>query len=113
VILTIAALALADKAFAAESITDALSLFQKSPWGKRDCIALRWKQEMLKVPIFRRTRNSALSSNEAMLYSTLNEDMGRQSLDTGHEQKLTPRCARRGAGNAANGKSILTMLLSD
>ncbi|PTB34918.1 hypothetical protein M441DRAFT_154576 [Trichoderma asperellum CBS 433.97] len=103
VVLTIAALALADKAFAAESITDALSLFQKRPWGTRDCIALRWKPEMLKIPVFRRTRDSALSANEAMLYSTLNTEMGQQSLDTGHEQKLTPRSSRRGAGNAANG----------
>ncbi|EGU72539.1 hypothetical protein FOXB_16952, partial [Fusarium oxysporum f. sp. conglutinans Fo5176] len=31
------------------------------------------------------------------------DDRGQQSLDSGHERKWTPRFARRGAGNAANG----------
>ncbi|KAL7940735.1 FluG domain-containing protein [Trichoderma barbatum] len=103
VILSIATLALDDKAFAVESITDAHSLFYTKLWGKKDCMVYRWKQEMLKIPVFRRIRDSTLSADEAMLYSTLYEDMGRQSLESGHEHRLTPRCARRGASNAANG----------
>ncbi|KAH7124543.1 FluG domain-containing protein [Dactylonectria macrodidyma] len=38
-----------------------------------------------------------------MLASKLSEDIGRQSLDSGHEKRWTPRFARRGARNAANG----------
>lgn len=59
---------------------------------------------MLKVPVFRRVRGRDLSTNEAMLYSKLSYDMGRQSLDSGHEKAWTPRFARRGAANAADGK---------
>jgi hypothetical protein len=58
---------------------------------------------MLKTPIFRRYRGTELSADEAMLYSKLRDDIGQQSLDSGHERKWTPRFARRGAGNAANG----------
>ncbi|KAH8661060.1 hypothetical protein BGZ61DRAFT_539941 [Ilyonectria robusta] len=38
-----------------------------------------------------------------MLYSKLKDDIGQQSVDSGHERRWTPRLARRGAGNAANG----------
>ena len=57
---------------------------------------------MLKKPVYRRVCGSALSEDEAMRYKTLNDDMGRQSLDAGEEKRWTPRFARRGAGNAAN-----------
>jgi hypothetical protein len=57
---------------------------------------------MLLTPVFRRYHGAELSS-EAMLYSKLRDDIGQQSLDSGYEKKWTPRFARRGAGNAANG----------
>ncbi|KAM5350164.1 hypothetical protein ACJ41O_006669 [Fusarium nematophilum] len=38
-----------------------------------------------------------------MPYSKLRDDIGDQSLNSGHERRWTPRFARRGAGNAANG----------
>jgi hypothetical protein len=99
------ALALHDQAFDASSLTDAASVFQKRVGGPGQCTPLRWKEDKLKVPVFRRIRGSTLSQNEAMLYSKLNHDMGRQSLESGHEKAWTPRFARRGAANAANGKS--------
>lgn len=71
-------------------------------------MVFRWKQEMRKIPVFRRTRDSNLSPNEAMLYSTLYGEMSQQSLDLGYEKRLTPRSARRGAGNAANGMLLLS-----
>jgi hypothetical protein len=40
-----------------------------------------------------------------MLYSTLRDHMGEQSLEAGFEKKWTPKAGRRGAGNAANGIS--------
>jgi hypothetical protein len=60
----------------------------------------------LKIPVFRRYRGATLSEYEAMLYSKLRDDIGAQSLDSGHEKPWTPRFARRGAGNAANGRFL-------
>jgi hypothetical protein len=101
---TILALALDDNAFDAPSLTDAAVIFRSQPPRFKHCIPLRWKKFMLKTPIFRRYRGTELSADEAMLYSKL-RDIGQQSLDSGHERKWTPRFARRGAGNAANGVS--------
>ncbi|KAH7201205.1 hypothetical protein DER44DRAFT_841713 [Fusarium oxysporum] len=100
---TILALALHDNAFDAPSLTDAAVIFGSQPPRFKHCIPLRWKKSMLKTPIFRRYRGRELSADEAMLYSKLRDDIGQQSLDSGHERKWTPRFARRGAGNAANG----------
>ncbi|OAQ58141.2 FluG domain-containing protein [Pochonia chlamydosporia 170] len=71
--------------------------------GSAACTPLRWKEDMLKVPIFRRIRGCDLSTYEPMPYAKLSYDMARQSLDSGHEKAWTPRFARRGAANAANG----------
>ncbi|EXL40377.1 hypothetical protein FOCG_17143 [Fusarium oxysporum f. sp. radicis-lycopersici 26381] len=100
---TILALALHDNAFDAPSLTDATVIFRSQPPRFKHCIPLRWKKSMLKTPIFRRYRGMELSADEAMLYSKLRDDVGQQSLDSGYERKWTPRFARRGAGNAANG----------
>ncbi|RKK27311.1 hypothetical protein BFJ66_g16710 [Fusarium oxysporum f. sp. cepae] len=100
---TILALALHDNAFDAPSLTDAAVIFRSKPPHFKHCIPLRWKKSMLKTPIFRHYRGAELSADEAMLYSKLRDDIGQQSLDSGHERKWTPRFARRGAGNAANG----------
>ncbi|PQK15629.1 hypothetical protein BB8028_0005g11410 [Beauveria bassiana] len=102
-VMVIVALALHDHAFDASCLTDANSLLSKDVWGPQDCMPIRWKKEKLKVPVFRRINGATLSENEAMLYSKLNYDMGRQSLESGHEKAWTPRFARRGAANAANG----------
>ncbi|TVY63532.1 hypothetical protein Focb16_v014233 [Fusarium oxysporum f. sp. cubense] len=104
---TILALALHDNAFDAPSLTDAAVIFWSKPPRFKYCILLRWKKSMLKTPIFRRYRGAELSADEAMLYSKLRDDIGQQSLDSGHERKWTPRFARRGAGNAANGAAYL------
>ncbi|KAI8658992.1 hypothetical protein NCS55_01178000 [Fusarium keratoplasticum] len=99
---TILALALHDEAFDASSLTDAAIIFKSKPPRFKHCTPLRWKKEMLLTPVFRRYHGAELSS-EAMLYSKLRDDIGQQSLDSGYEKKWTPRFARRGAGNAANG----------
>ncbi|KAF6517621.1 hypothetical protein HZS61_003182 [Fusarium oxysporum f. sp. conglutinans] len=100
---TILALALHDNTFDAPSLTDAAVIFRSQPPRFKHCIPLRWKKSMLKTPIFRRYHGTELSADEAMLYSKLRDDIGQQSLDSGHERKWTPRFARKGAGNAANG----------
>ncbi|KAI7758745.1 hypothetical protein LZL87_012251 [Fusarium oxysporum] len=67
------------------------------------CTPLRWKASKLKIPVFRRYRGASLSEDEAMLYSKLRDDIGDQSLNSGYKRRLTPRFARKGASNAANG----------
>ncbi|KAK2777398.1 FluG domain-containing protein [Colletotrichum kahawae] len=102
---TIIALALHDQAFDAASLTDATQVLRAEVRGPVQSTALRWKQSMLKVPIFRKLNGNALAVDEAMSYSKLRDDMGRQSLDAGFEKAWTPRFARRGAANAANGNA--------
>ncbi|KNB13940.1 hypothetical protein FOXG_22677 [Fusarium oxysporum f. sp. lycopersici 4287] len=58
---------------------------------------------MLKTPVFRRYRGTELSADEAMLYFKVRDHIGQQSLDSGYGRQWTPRFARRGAGNAADG----------
>ena len=91
----IIALALHDQAFAAPSLTTAARVLQTRNQGGTLCTPLRWKESMLKVPIFRRLdRNGKLSGNEAMLYASLRDTMMQQSLDAGYEQHWTPRFCR-------------------
>ncbi|KAM5353462.1 hypothetical protein ACJ41O_000112 [Fusarium nematophilum] len=100
---TILALALHDNAFDAPSLTTGSAIFGSRPPSFKDSIPLRWKASKLKTPVFRRYRGATLSEGEAMLYSKLRDDIGDQSLNSGHERRWTPRFARRGASNAANG----------
>jgi hypothetical protein len=111
-LLLIISLALDDKAFDADCLTDAKSILGVEVPSGMSCIPFRWKKFMLKTPVFRRIHNNGiLSKDEAMRYYKLRDDMGRQSQDAGFEQKWTPRFARRGAANAANG--ILLFLRND
>ncbi|KAK7429834.1 hypothetical protein QQZ08_003679 [Neonectria magnoliae] len=100
---TILALALHDDAFDAPSLTTASAVFGKKPPSFVESVPLRWKASKLKIPIFRRYRGETLSEDEAMTYSKLQADIVAQSLGSGHEKHWTPRFARRGASNAANG----------
>ncbi|KAF3352302.1 Heat shock protein, putative [Verticillium dahliae VDG1] len=103
VVSTILALALHDDAFDAPYLTDAAAIFRSKPPHFKHSTPLRWKRSMLLRPVFRRYRGAELCDDEAMLYSKLRDDISQQSLDSGHEKRWTPRFARRGAGNAANG----------
>jgi hypothetical protein len=59
---------------------------------------------MLKTPVFRRIYNNGiLFKDETMRYYKLKNDISRQNQDAGFEQKWTPKFARKGAANAANG----------
>ena len=100
----IIALALYHRAFDAESLIDAASVLGVRVWGSTVCTTLRWKESMLKIPVFRRIRRGGVvSKNEAMLYATLRDAMARQSTEAGFEIPWTPRFFRRGTANAANG----------
>ncbi|KAL6354147.1 hypothetical protein LRP88_12481 [Fusarium phalaenopsidis] len=106
VISDIIALALHDDAFAAESLTNASRVLGTKIPACKPSTQLRWKESMLKVPVFRRFgRNGELSEDEAMLYAKLRDDMGQQSENAGFEVRWTPKVCRRGASNAANGNA--------
>ena len=104
VISDIVALALDDGAFAAASLTDASQVLGTKTPKYKPSISLRWKESLLRTPVFRRfDLNGTLSDNKAMRYTKLRDDMGRQSEDAGFEVRWTPKVCRRGASNAANG----------
>ncbi|CVK96262.1 uncharacterized protein FMAN_14086 [Fusarium mangiferae] len=67
----IIAIALHDNAFDSEHLTGASRVFRLETWGATQCTRLRWKQWMLKVPVFRTT------------YPTLRDDLKRQTLEMG------------------------------
>ncbi len=95
-----------DGAFDAPSLTNVRSVFGVKNSGPVQCTPLRWKEEWLKRPVFRRYHGPDLSKDEALQYSKLRQDMAQQSLDAGQEQAMEPKDFRRGAANEANGKSI-------
>ncbi|KAL8377037.1 hypothetical protein RB595_007934 [Gaeumannomyces hyphopodioides] len=101
----IVSLALHDKAFAAETLVDARSIFDVKNQGPIKCTPIRWKPECLKQPIFRNFDDSMLSDNQPLPYSKFNDDLERQSLDCGFERAMTAKAFRRGAANAADGNA--------
>lgn len=104
------ALALHDEAFDGSNLVNATSILRDTKVsGQMQSISLRWKKSKLKCPVFRQIQRGVLSDSKAMPYSKLNYDMGRQSLDAGFEKAWTPRFARRGAANAADGESFASL----
>ncbi|EAQ91198.1 predicted protein [Chaetomium globosum CBS 148.51] len=105
----IVSLAVHDRAFAVSKFTNVRKVFQAKNRGPVKCIALRWKEEWLKRPIFRQ-RDKSIAEEESdereyepLPYHRLLYDMEWQSLDAGEEKKVEPKAWRRGAANAANG----------
>ena len=101
----IVGLALDDNAFASPHLTSAERVFTVKNQAPAQCTPLRWKKEWLKKPVFRRVDGSGVSSDEALLYHTLNEDIKHVSLDAGMQRALTPRAWRRWRANGLNGTS--------
>jgi len=95
--------ALRDQAFAARNLISAGEVFQIRNKSPSICTPLRWKESMLKVPIFRSPQGSVLSDHRPLPYYKLRDDMERQTLDAGFERSFGPKTFRRGAANAVNG----------
>ncbi|PIL29042.1 hypothetical protein GSI_09090 [Ganoderma sinense ZZ0214-1] len=100
----IVSLALADGAFEAENMTSFRQVLSART-RPLNCTVFRWKKKWLKRPIFRRCDPSGVSDVEPLQYPKLNDDMARQSLDSGCEKAMEPKVWRRGAANAVNGKA--------
>jgi hypothetical protein len=94
---------LRDQAFAARNLVSSREVFHIRNMSPSICTPLRWKQSMLKIPIFRGFEGTALSDNRALPYYKLRDDMERQTLDAGFERSFGPKAFRRGAANAVNG----------
>ncbi|KAF3768192.1 hypothetical protein M406DRAFT_336858 [Cryphonectria parasitica EP155] len=108
----IISLAVHDNAFAASNLISARQVFQVKNQEPVKCTPLRWKDEWLKRPVFRRCNNSFLknepddsvaSKYQPLQYYKLRDDMAQQSLDSGCEKVIEPKAWRRGAANSANG----------
>ncbi|KAK4220404.1 hypothetical protein QBC38DRAFT_550690, partial [Podospora fimiseda] len=84
-------------------------IFSGKEPGPVKCTPLRWKEEWLKQPVFRRHEDSVEDSDEPkyqpLSYQKLHDDMERQSLDAGEENAIEPKAWRRGAANVANGNA--------
>jgi hypothetical protein len=101
-------LALADGAFEAPSLTTAKRVFEHKVWGPVLCTPLRWKQEKLKTPIFRRderTSDRRIPSLETALpYSQFKDCLNRLGRTAGFKETLTSYCFRRGTANIVDRK---------
>jgi hypothetical protein len=106
-ITVVVSLAVRDNAFDAPSLTSAARVFNAKNRGPVKCTPLRWKEEWLKRPIFRRFNGSVTSEDKALQYHKLRDDIGQQSLDAGNEKAIEPKAWRRGAANKANGTFLL------
>ena len=95
-------LALADGAFEAPSLQTPKQVFELKVWGPVSCTPLRWKQEKLATPIFRRDNDDALP------YSQFQEYLNRLGRAAGFKEKLTSYCFRRGTANVVDRKSSVT-----
>ena len=104
--------ALRDNAFDALSLTSASRVFRVKNLGPVKCTPIRWKESMLKVPVFRRFEGAVLSLDRPLQYSKLRDDMKQQSLDAGNEEAFGPRGFRRMAANSINGMSEAAFLQS-
>ncbi|KAK0707074.1 hypothetical protein B0T26DRAFT_729064 [Lasiosphaeria miniovina] len=107
----IVSLAVHDGAFAALKFTSVRGVFETRNKGPVKCTPLRWKEEWLKRPVFRRYDESIAEEEseerkyQPLPYHKLRYDMERQSLDAGEENSIEPKAWRRGAANAADGNA--------
>ena len=102
------AIAFHDNAFEARGLDSVEQVFAFVIDGPINSTQLKWKPEMLTVPIFRQATRSndgfSTSEHKPLSYSTFNYYIERLGRATGFEEKLSLYCVRRGTGNAVNSK---------
>ncbi|KAK6609654.1 FluG domain-containing protein [Botrytis cinerea] len=100
------ALALADNAFEAPSLSTPELVFEHKIHGPIFCTPLNWKAEKLKTPIFRRYKATSPDSLPTPLpYSQFRDCLNRLGCATGFQEKLTSYCFRRGTANIVDQKA--------
>ena len=104
----ILARAFRDDAVLVDGYTTAEPFFDTHLQDPDQAVKVHWKPSMLKVPVFRRSVQTATgyekSMTEPMPYSTYAFYLERLGQDAGLEEKLTSYCFRRGLANTINGR---------
>lgn len=107
-------IAIVDDAFEHEVIS-IKALFQKRVLPPRRSLHLKWKKEMLKVPIFRQAVPSPqgvrTAPGKALRYYTYLYYLQRLGLLVGFPQLLGPYDIRRGSGEAVDGKLLESVFI--
>jgi hypothetical protein len=100
------ALAVVDDAFEAPSLTTPERIFKHKVWGPVLCTPLKWKQNKLKTPIFR--REECFADEPALVrplsYSQFRHCLNRLGVAAGFKERLTSYCFRRGTANVVDCK---------
>ena len=90
-------------------------VFEHKVWGPVVCTPLDWKQEMLKIPIFRQDEKTVdgalISSTLALTYSQFRDSLIRLELAVGFLLTLTYYCFRRGTANIVDRKFSCRLLV--
>jgi hypothetical protein len=101
------ALAFADDAFDASEIRSPEDVYRIPVPSYRNSYQIKWKSQILDVPIFRRTDRHQfgvfISSDRALQYDAFNQLCQRLGRHAGLEDPFTPYCIRRGVANAIDG----------
>ena len=99
-----------DHAFRAREIQSAEDIFRIEVPDNRNGLELKWKPEILDIPIFRRAEPTPegikISANQALTYDAFNQYLQRLGRNVGFQSTLTPYCIRRGTANAVAGKFL-------
>lgn len=99
------ALAFADKAFVDDLTPEELLDIQRQHTS--GITWLKWKQEILKTPVFRHcARGTTLSDTQGMGYAAFRREFVRIQIACGYSETVTPYAIRRGAANILHGNFI-------
>ncbi|KAG7448835.1 uncharacterized protein BT62DRAFT_1074364 [Guyanagaster necrorhizus] len=96
----VASIAILDDAFDFPTLTSVEAVFRARNCSPVTCTPLRWKKEWLKRPVFQWCDGDP---DSPLLYCTLHDYIGNQSLDMGYEKHIGPKDWRRNVGNTVNG----------
>jgi Protein of unknown function (DUF3435) len=101
-------LAFADDAFESSEIRSPEDIYRISVPRYRNSYQIKWKPQILDVPVFRRTDRKHLavciSSDRPLQYDAFNQGCRRLGHDAELEDPFTPYCIRRGVANAVDSK---------
>jgi hypothetical protein len=111
------ALAVSDDAFEDPHLTSVDSVFKLRVEGPVQCLPLRWKRDMLKVPVFRhpvRTKDGTRTSKSKPLTTQqYGFYLARLGAGIGLKERLTWYCGRRHVANVLIGEYSAVVMDSD
>ena len=109
-VLHMLALAFADNAFASDDIKSAEDIYKLTVPEFKESIHLKWKDEWMSRPIFRRacsTVNGPVTSMvKALPYASYASHLSKIAVGAGFRANLTAYAFRRGAAQVINSKFL-------